>query len=143
MACFIDFNRTPLEPASKGQYISQIVKNRRFVISEQFAITSIILVFLVYLLRVHPTTFHIHVPKVLNLSDFCWPKKAGSKEVLQKSDQPFGHKLLSKLLRPRLSCWEVLNSSGNYHLQIFISFMDSTQISQKMVSDKLSITFIF
>ncbi len=57
-----------------------------------------------------------YAPEILDLSHFCWPKKAGSKEVLQKSDQPFGQKLLSKLLRPRLSCWEVLNSSGNHHL---------------------------
>ena len=47
-----DFGRTPLEPALKGQYKFLIVKNLTYAIMKQYAKTSIILVFLVHLLRV-------------------------------------------------------------------------------------------
>ena len=47
-----DFGRTPLEPALKGQYKFSIVKNRRYANMEQYVKTSMILVFLVHLLRV-------------------------------------------------------------------------------------------
>ncbi len=107
-----DFGRTPLY---KDQYRSLMVKNLRFAIMEQYAKTSIILVFLVHLFVVEWSILHMHL-RFWILSHFVGLNRPVLRMCCKSQcGQPFGHKLLLRLFRLRFSC---INFSNSFYLVI-------------------------